>query len=74
MNQKLKAGLITTGLAAWCVAVGFGLQFLSKYITPEQFSMGLAVAGITMCFYVIYSLVLTKIEFDDKLKSMVDKK
>lgn len=74
MNQKLKAGLITAGFAAWCVVVAVGLQLASKYITVEQFSMGLAVAGISLCFYSIYSLILTKLEFDAKITEMVDRK
>ena len=74
MNQKLKAGLITAGFAVWCVALGFGLQFASKYITVEQMATGLAVVGISVCFYGIYSLILTKLEFDAKITELVDKK
>jgi len=74
MNSKLKAGLITVALAAWCVVVAIGLQFASRYITVTQFSMGLAAIGISVCFYGIYSLVLSKLEFDNTLKRMVDQK
>jgi hypothetical protein len=74
MNSKLKAGLITTGLAVWCVAIGVGLQFASKYITMEQIAMGLVIVGVTGCVYSIYSLILSKLEFDETLKRMVDKK
>ena len=74
MNQKFKAALITAGFAAWCVIVAVGLQFASKYITVEQFIMGLAVVGISVCFYSIYGLILTKLEFDAKISDMVDRK
>ncbi len=74
MNQKLKAGLITAGLATWCVIVAIGLQFASKYITVEQFTMGLIAVGIGLCFYTLYSLILTKLEFDAKITDMVDRK
>jgi hypothetical protein len=74
MNSKLKAGLITAGFAVWCVAVAFGLKFASQYITSEQFSIGLVVVGIGVCFYGIYSLILTKLEFDDKISKLVDRK
>lgn len=74
MNQKLKAGLITTGLTVWCVAVGVGLHFASKYVTMEQIAMGLVIVGVTGCLYSIYALILSKLEFDDTLKRMVDKK
>lgn len=74
MNSKLKAGLITAGFAAWCVIVAAGLQLASKYITVEQMATGLAVVGISVCFYGIYSLILTKLEFDAKITEMVDRK
>lgn len=74
MNQKLKAGLITAGFAVWCVALGFGLQFASKYITVAQMTMGLAGIGIALCFYTLYSLILTKLEFDAKITELVDRK
>jgi hypothetical protein len=73
MNSKLKAGLITLALAGWCVIVAMGLKAISLYFTVDQISLGLAVAGIALCFYVVYSLVLTKLEFDDRLKKLVDK-
>lgn len=74
MNQKLKATLITGGLAVWCMAVATGLQFASKYITVAQLSLGLMCIGIVFCFYGIYSLVLTKLEFDAKISDLVDRK
>ena len=74
MNSKFKALAITVGFGLWAVAVAFGLQYLSKLITPEQFLIGVAVIGISVCFYMIYSLVLTQIEFSNKLKDMVDRK
>ena len=74
MNQKFKAGLITVGLAGWCVLVGVGIQFLSQYITPTQFSLALIAVGLGMCFYTLYSVILTKLEFDAKITEMVDKK
>lgn len=74
MNSKLKAALITAGFAMWAAAVAFGLQFASRYLTIQQFSIGLAVIGICACFYGIYSLILTKLEFDAKISEMVDRK
>jgi hypothetical protein len=74
MNQKLKAVLITSVFAVWCVGIAVGLQFASKYITVEQFLMGLSVVGISVCFFGIYSLILSKLEFDAKITEMVDKK
>ena len=74
MNHKFKAALITVGLAAWGVVVAVGLQFASRYITVEQFTMGLIGVGIALCLYGFYNLVLTKLEFDAKITEMVDRK
>lgn len=74
MNQKFKAGLITAGFAVWCVVVAFAVKFVSQYLTVEQFTMGLIAVGIGLCFYGIYSLVLTKLEFDAKITKLVDRK
>jgi hypothetical protein len=43
-------------------------------MTPEQVATGVAVAGITACIYMIYSVLLSHFEYKDRLKSMVDKK
>ena len=74
MNSRLKAAAITAGLGLWCVVVAFGLQYLSKLITPEQFVVSLAVIGISSCFYMIYDLIHSQLEYSNKLKSMVDRK
>jgi multisubunit Na+/H+ antiporter MnhB subunit len=74
MNSKVKAGLITAGVAVWCVVVATTLQFASKYITIEQMTMGLIAVGVGLCFYTLYNLILTKLEFDAKITEMVDRK
>lgn len=74
MNNKVKAVLITVAAAAWCGTVGIGLHVLSKFVTPEQISAGLIVLGLSLCFYTFYQLILTKLEFDDKISEMVDRK
>jgi len=74
MNSKFKAGILTTGFGAVCVAMAFAFQYLSTVMTPEQFVIGLAVMGITACLYTIYSVLLSHFQYKDHLNSMVDKK
>lgn len=74
MNSKLKAALITAAFGVWSVAIAFGLKFASQYITVEQFTMGLVAVGVGLCFYTLYSLILTKLEFDAKISELVDRK
>jgi hypothetical protein len=74
MNQKLKAGLFTAGFGAICVAFGLGIQYMVQSMTTEQFIIGMAVMGSTACLYTIYSVLLSHFEYNDYLKSQVDKK
>jgi hypothetical protein len=74
MNSRLKAGLITVAFGAMCVAMGLAGSYVARFLTPEQFVMGLAVAGITACFYTIYSVLVAKFQYEEHLKSMVDRK
>ena len=74
MNSKLKAALITAGFGMWAAALAFGLKFASQYLTVEQVTMGFIALGLGLCFYTLYSLILTKLEFDRKISEMVDRK
>lgn len=74
MNSKFKAGIFTIAFGAVCIAIGLTIQYLAQFMTPEQFIIGLAVAGITACFYTIYSVLLAKFQYEEHLKNMVDRK
>lgn len=74
MNPKVKAGALTVVFGAVCVAVVSTVQYVAQFMTPEQVATGVAVAGITACIYMIYSVLLSHFEYKDLLKSMVDKK
>jgi hypothetical protein len=73
-SNKLKAGLFTVAFGGICVAMGLVGSYAARVLTPEQFVMGLAVAGITTCLYTIYSVLLAKFQYEEHLKSMVDRK
>ena len=74
MSSRLKAGFFTAIFVAICMAVGLAVQYLAQFMTPVQFAMGLAAVGITFCFYTIYSVLLAKFQYEEHLKSMVDRK
>lgn len=74
MNLKLKAALQTVAFGGVCVAIGLAVSSLSRFVTVEQFVMGVAVAGIAVCFYTMYSVLLARAQYEAQLKSMVDKK
>jgi hypothetical protein len=74
MTSKFKAGLFTVAFGGMCVAMGLVGSYVAQFLTPEQFVMGLMVMGITACLYAIYSLLLAKFQYEEHLKSMVNKK
>jgi O-antigen/teichoic acid export membrane protein len=74
MNSKLKAGLITVAFSGMCVVMGLVGSYVARFLTPEQFVMGLMVLGVTACLYTIYSVLLAKFQYEEHLKSMVDRK
>ena len=74
MNSKVKAGVLTVVFGAVCVAVVSAVQYVAQFMTPEQITAGVAIAGITACIYLIYSVLLSHFEYKDYLKSQVDKK
>jgi len=74
MNSKLKAGLVTVVFGGMCAAMGLAGSYVARFLTPEQFVMGLMVIGVTACLYTIYSVLLAKFQYEEHLKSMVDRK
>ena len=74
MNIKVKAATIVAGI----LAVGLGTVELIKlafaYFSPEtmgRVGTGLIIIGL---LYLMYTLVLTRLEIDAKYKGMLDKK
>ena len=74
MNSKVKAGVLSVAFGAMCVIVALTVQYITQYMTPDQFMTGVAVAGSMVCVYMIYLVLLSHFEYKDHLKSMVDKK
>lgn len=74
MNQKLRAAGITAGMMAICVIVGLGLKLVFTYITPDMVPFILTAVGLSICVYVMYSVILMQIQYRDQLKEMVDRK
>lgn len=74
MNQKLRAIGVVAAMLAISVSVVLLLKLAFTYITPELAPFVLGAVGVGICLYVLYSIALAKIQFDDKLKEMVDRK
>lgn len=74
MNQRLRAVGVVAGMLAISVSAVLLLKLAFTYITPEAAPFVLGAIGIAICLYILYSIALAKIQFDDKLKDMVDRK
>jgi protein-S-isoprenylcysteine O-methyltransferase Ste14 len=74
MNQHLRAGALTAGMIVIVLATTAFFYFLSTVITANMVPWIIVVLGITACVICIYHVFLAQIRFEDKLKSLVDKK
>lgn len=74
MNLKVKAGLIVAGVVAVSIAVSFGLKLASTYITLDTLLNGIMLAAVGILLNTMYSIILTKLKYDAKIKTMVDSK
>ena len=74
MNQHLRAVAMTAGMMAIVVAVTAFFHFLSTVVTANIVPMIVIGLGITSCVFLIYTVFLAQIQYEDSLKRMVDKK
>ena len=73
MNLKLKAALQTAGVLAVICTVSVGLQLLLTGLTADDISKILSVGSITLLVYCMYQLVLTRLEYTQKVDEIAKK-
>jgi putative flippase GtrA len=73
MNLKLKAALQTAGVLAVICTVSVGVQLLLTGLTADEISKILSVGSITLLVYCMYQLVLSRLEYTQKLEEIVQK-
>jgi hypothetical protein len=74
MTLKQRAILQTAGILAVIVGASLAMTALLNYLTAGQIINGLAFASIALLIYSMYGVVLSRLEYDEKLKEMVDKR
>jgi hypothetical protein len=74
MNQHLRATAMTAGMMAIVVATTAFFHFLSTVVTADMVPTIVIGLGITSCVFLIYTVFLAQIRYEDSLKRMVDKK
>ena len=73
MNIKIKALLQTAGILAVICTVSVGLQLLLAGLTADEISKILSVGSITLLVYCMYQLVLSRLEYTQKLEEINQK-
>jgi hypothetical protein len=73
MNQYLRAGALTAGMMAIVVAVTGLFHWLSQVVTPDMVPLIVIWAGITSCIFLIYTVFLAQIRYQDEVKKITKK-
>ena len=73
MTLKQRAVLQTAGILAVSVTASLAVTALLNYLTAGQIINGLAFASIALLIYSMYGVVLSRLEYEDSVKKMVDK-
>ena len=70
MTLKQRAALQTAGILAVIVGASLGITAILNYLTAGQIINGLACASIALLIYSMYGVVLSRLEYDEKLKEI----
>lgn len=73
MNLRLKAALQTAGILAVICTLSVGIQLLLAGLTADEISKILSVGSITFLVYCMYQLVLSRLEYNQKLEEINQK-
>jgi threonine/homoserine/homoserine lactone efflux protein len=73
MNLKLKAALQTAGILAVTSTMVIGVQLLVTTLTAKELTTLLAVGGITFLVYCMYQVVLSRLEYEQKVDEISQK-
>ena len=72
MTLKQRAIVQTAGILAIIVGSSLGLTAILNYLTAGQILNGLACASIALLIYSMYGVILSRLEYEDSVKKMVD--
>jgi len=73
MNIKIKAALQTAGVLAVICTLSVGLQLLLAGLTADEISKILSVGSIAFLVYCMYQLVLSRLEYNQKVDEIAKK-
>jgi hypothetical protein len=73
MTVKQRALLQTAGIVAGILVSSIGVTLILEQLTREQIVFALGAGSIALLVYSMYGVVLSRLEYEDTLKKMVDK-
>ena len=73
MTLKQRAVIQTAGILSAIIAGSIAISAILALLTREQIVNGLAIASILFLIYSMYGVVLSRLEYDEKVTELVDK-
>ena len=73
MNLKLKAALQTAGVLVVTSTIAVGMQLLFTTLTAKELTNLLAIGSITFLIYCMYQVVLSRLEYEQKVDEITQK-
>jgi hypothetical protein len=73
MTVKQRAILQTAGIIASIVIGSVGMTLILEQLTREQIVFALGAGSIALLVYSMYGVILSRLEYQETLKKMVDK-
>ena len=73
MTLKQRAIIQTAGILAVILAGSVSISLVLNMLTPEQVLNGFAILSIALLVYSMYGVVLSRLEYDETVKRLVDK-
>ena len=72
MTVKQRALVQTAGIVAGILFSSIGVTLLLEQLTREQIMFGLGAGSIALLVYSMYGVVLSRLEYEETLKTLVD--
>ena len=73
MNIRVKAAVRTVLILSGFALVSIAVQLILKYTPPEMIAPALATVAIGAMVYLLYTIVLGQVRFEEILKSINSK-
>ncbi len=74
MTVKQRAILQTAGILVVILASSIGATLILEQMTRDQIMFALGAGSIALLIYSMYGVVLSRLEYEDTVKKLVDKR